>query len=83
MPATAKQIGIRELRGKLSQVLRQVQAGEAFVVLSRGKPIVELKAVPGPAFRKAGALSGRVWMADDFDQLPEDMIDAIEQDDGA
>jgi prevent-host-death family protein len=78
----AQQIGVRELRGKLSEVLRKAQAGEAFVVMSRGKPIVELKGIAsaGAAFRKPGALAGKVWMADDFDDLPDDMLDAIEQD---
>lgn len=82
MPATSKHIGVRELRGKLSEVLRKAQAGEAFVVVSRGKPIVELKGIApaGAAFRKPGALAGKIWMSDDFDELPEDMIDAIERD---
>lgn len=82
MPATTQRIGVRELRGKLSEVLRKVQAGEAFIVVSRGKPIVELKGIaPAPdAFRKPGALAGKVWMSADFDDLPEDMLDEIEQD---
>ncbi len=81
MSATSQRIGVRELRGKLSEVLRKAQAGEAFVVVSRGKPIVELRgsASAGAAFRKPGALAGKLWMADDFDDLPEDMLDAIEQ----
>lgn len=81
MPAGIQHIGVRELRGKLSQVLRKAQAGEAFVVVSRGKPIVELKGIApvGAAFRKPGALAGKVWMSDDFDALPEDMLDEIER----
>lgn len=82
MSATVQRIGVRELRGKLSQVLRKAQAGEAFIVVSRGKPIVELKGIarPAGAFRKPGALAGKIWMSEDFDDLPEDMLDAIEQD---
>ncbi|HEX8526385.1 type II toxin-antitoxin system Phd/YefM family antitoxin [Allosphingosinicella sp.] len=82
MSATSRRIGVRELRGKLSEVLRKAQAGEAFVVVSRGKPIVELKGIapPASAFRKPGALTGKLWMADDFDDLPEDMLDVIERD---
>jgi len=81
MSATTRRIGVRELRGKLSEVLRKVQAGEAFVVMSRGKPIVELKGIapPAAAFRKPGALAGKVWMSEDFDDLPEDMLDEIER----
>jgi prevent-host-death family protein len=82
MSAKSQQIGVRELRGKLSQILRKAQAGEEFVVLSRGKPIVELKGIASAsdAFRKPGALAGKVWMAEDFDDLPDEMLDAIEQD---
>ena len=81
MPAAPQPIGVRELRSKLSEILRKAQAGEAFVVLSRGKPVVELKgiAAAGAAFRKPGALAGKIWMAEDFDDLPDDMLDAIEQ----
>jgi prevent-host-death family protein len=82
MSATSKRIGVRELRGKLSEVLRKAQAGEAFVVVSRGKPIVELRGIApaGAMFRKPGALAGKLWMAHDFDDLPEDMLDTIERD---
>lgn len=82
MAATAQPIGVRELRGKLSEVLHKAQAGETFVVVSRGKPIAELKGIaPAPdAFRKPGALAGKLWMADDFDDLPGDILDAVEQD---
>ena len=82
MSARFQRIGVREFRGKLSQVLRKVQAGEAFVIVSRGKPIVELKGISSPAaaFRKPGALAGKVWMSDDFDELPEETLDAFEQD---
>ncbi|HYE28586.1 MAG TPA: type II toxin-antitoxin system prevent-host-death family antitoxin [Allosphingosinicella sp.] len=82
MSATVRRIGVRELRGKLSQVLREAQAGEAFVVVSRGKPIAELKGI-GPAstaFRKPGALAGKIWMSGDFDELPDEMLDEIERD---
>jgi prevent-host-death family protein len=81
MTAPASQIGVRELRGKLSEVLRKVQNGEAFLVVSRGAAIAELRGVAcdRPTFRKAGALAGKMWMADDFDALPDDMLDSIER----
>ncbi|MFN3944339.1 MAG: type II toxin-antitoxin system Phd/YefM family antitoxin [Allosphingosinicella sp.] len=81
MAATHRQIGVRELRGKLSEVLRQAEAGAAFVVVSRGRPIAELKGIApaGAAFREPGALAGKIWIGEDFDALPDDMLDAIEQ----
>jgi prevent-host-death family protein len=82
MSAGVQHIGVRELRGKLSQILRKAQAGEAFVVVSRGKAIAELKGIApaGAAFRKPGALAGKIWISEDFDDLPDDMLDEIERD---
>lgn len=37
-----KIIGPYELRTKLSEILRRVQAGEAFTVTSRGRPVADL-----------------------------------------
>lgn len=82
MAATPQRIGVREFREKLSHILRKVQAGEEFIVVSRGEPIVTLRGIAeaGASFRKPGALAGRLWIADDFDDLPEDMLTEIERD---
>ena len=36
------QIGVRELRNDVSEVLRRVESGEEFVVTVRGRPIARL-----------------------------------------
>lgn len=36
-------IGIRELKGRLSQVLRDVGSGEVFLVTDRGRVVAELR----------------------------------------
>jgi antitoxin (DNA-binding transcriptional repressor) of toxin-antitoxin stability system len=76
-------IGIRELRGKLSDYLRQAQKGARFLIVSRGEPVAELGAPSedsGAAKnpRKLGVLRGKIWIADDFDEWPEGFIDAME-----
>ncbi|MGY4396716.1 prevent-host-death family protein [Sphingomonas sp. UYAg733] len=85
MSAHASIVGVRELRGKLSEYLRRVASGENFDVVSRGKKIAELRSPePEPNNRKAGALRGKIWMADDFDTWPPEMekvFRAIEEDD--
>lgn len=77
-----EQIGVRELRGNLSRYLRAVRQGARFVIVSRGKPVAEIAAPsrPATARREPGLLKGKIWMADDFDTLPDDMLDAIERD---
>ena len=38
-------VGVRELKGKLSEFLERVAAGETIVVTRRGKPVAEIRAV--------------------------------------
>jgi len=74
MSAHVQIVGVRELRGKLSDYLRRAAAGESFDVMVRGRKVAELRApaTPDANFRKPGALKGRVWISDDFnDPLPE------------
>ena len=76
-------IGIRELRGKLSDYLRQAQQGARFLIVSRGEPVAELGA-PSPEKperkpRQAGLMKGQIWMADDFDEWPPDILESFEK----
>jgi prevent-host-death family protein len=76
-------IGVRELRGKLGDYLRQAKSGARFLIMSRGEPVAELvapavpAAVEGKPPRQLGALRGKIWIADDFDEWPEGFIDAM------
>lgn len=47
-----KTVGIRELKAQLSRVLREVGAGEVFLVTDRGRVVTELKQ---PEFARTGA----------------------------
>ncbi|KPF58627.1 hypothetical protein IP88_16470 [alpha proteobacterium AAP81b] len=72
------QIGVRELRRDLGSYLRRAAAGESITVTSRGRPIAEVgppPQMPGP--RKGGTLKGKIWMADDFDELPVDILELM------
>ena len=77
-----KIVGVRELRGNLSALLREVGEGAAIVITSNGKPIAELRPPSAPmrASRRFGGLKGQIWMAEDFDETPQDIIDSIEAD---
>ena len=76
-------IGIRELRGKLSDYLRQAQKGARFLIVSRGEPVAELIApteketVREP--RQSGLMKGQIWIADDFDEWPPDILQSFEK----
>jgi antitoxin (DNA-binding transcriptional repressor) of toxin-antitoxin stability system len=44
-----KAVGIREFKAKLSQYLRDVQAGEVVLVTDRGKVVAEVRTPGAPA----------------------------------
>ena len=72
-------VGVRELRGKLSLYLRLAAEGTTVLVTSRDDVVAEIKApasVQRPP-RRRGGLKGRIWMADDFDTLPDDVLEAM------
>ena len=65
-------VGVRELRQRVSEFLRLVEAGESFEVTDRGRPVALLVPLPdrGPLsqLRASGDIAGPDG---DFDDLPE------------
>lgn len=74
-------IGVRELRANLSGVLRQARRGASFVVMSRNEAVAELRPPPEPKHtpRKLGVLKGRIRIAPDFDEWPDELLGAMER----
>jgi antitoxin (DNA-binding transcriptional repressor) of toxin-antitoxin stability system len=76
-------IGVRELRGKLGDYLRQAKSGARFLIVSRGQPVAELGAPSDEASerrpRRAGLMKGQIWIADDFDEWPPDILESFEK----
>ena len=77
----AVRIGVRELRGDLSRYLREASKGAAILVTSHDAVIAEIHP-PSAKYaspRQPGALAGRIWLAEDFDELPPDILAAMEE----
>jgi prevent-host-death family protein len=78
-------IGMREAKTTLSRLVNAAQAGEEVVITRRDQPIVKLEPVPivpaEPRVSLYGSLKGQIKMADDFDELPREMLKAFEGDD--
>ncbi len=75
-----RRVGVREFRGNLTGILRQVRQGSSFLITSHYL-VLAVDRPPPPADRKRrrpGALRGKIWMAPDFDTLPPDILAAIE-----
>jgi prevent-host-death family protein len=73
------QVGMHEAKTKLSQLVERAEAGEDIVIARNGKPVARLVPVARTASLADvhGVWRGRVWMADDFDELPDEIADAF------
>jgi prevent-host-death family protein len=73
------EIGMHEAKTQLSKLVERAEAGEEIVITRRGRPAARL--VPerkGEGFASmGGAWRGRVRIADDFDELPDDLADSL------
>ena len=73
-------VGVRELRSKLTHYLRLAGQGAPVLITLHDTVIAELRP-PRPEVRpprQPGALQGKIWMADDFDEWPPGFLDAME-----
>jgi prevent-host-death family protein len=73
------EVGMHEAKTHLSQLVERALAGEEIVVTRRGKPAVRLAPVETVTDRSAlfGCMAGEIEMADDFDELPDDIAEAF------
>ena len=68
---------ISEAKASLSKLVEQVLMGHEVIIGKAGKPVAKL--VPyvsdtRPRKLGAGQWNGKVWMADDFDDLPDEVL---------
>jgi prevent-host-death family protein len=74
---------VSEAKAQLSKLLERVSRGEEVVIGKAGRPVARL--VPFEEDSSPRTLepiwAGRVEIADDFDELPDDILLAFEGDD--
>jgi prevent-host-death family protein len=69
---------ISEAKAELSALIEEVQNGGEVILAKAGRPVAKLVAYRGPGRpRTPGAMAGEIWMAPDFDTLPEDIAQAF------
>lgn len=69
---------ISQAKTELSALIEAVQKGEEVILAKAGKPVAKLVAYRGPARpRTPGSMSGQIWIAPDFDALPDDIAEAF------
>jgi prevent-host-death family protein len=73
------QVGMHEAKTKLSQLVERAEAGEDIVIARNGKPVARLVPVArSNSFASIrGMWRGQVQVADDFDELPDDIAEAF------
>jgi prevent-host-death family protein len=72
---------ISEAKAHLSALIERVQAGEEIIIGKAGKPVAKLvRYERSEKNRQPGALKGKIYIADDFDELPADIAEAFGMD---
>jgi prevent-host-death family protein len=69
---------IHEAKTHFSKLVERAAAGEEIIIGKAGKPVARL--VPyqeAPPKRKPGSMKGKIRMAPDFDELPDDVLTAF------
>ena len=73
-------VGMHEAKTQLSKLVERAEAGEDVVIQRNGRPVVRLVPVvqePRSLASVRGAWRGRVRIAEDFDELPRDIAEAL------
>ena len=72
-------ISVTEAKEKLLELIEQALAGQEVIIGERGEPLIRL--VPyaherdtSPHDMSVRIWESEVWMAEDFDELPEDLL---------
>lgn len=69
---------ISEAKAELSALIEAVRNGSEVIIAKAGKPVARLVAIRGPIQpRKPGSMAGEIWIAPDFENLPDDMEEAF------
>lgn len=75
------QVNIHEAKTHLSRLLERVESGEEVVIGRAGKPVARLVPYAMSSHpRTPGGWEGRVQIADDFDELPPELLEIFSGD---
>ena len=75
VPPTQRYVNIAEAKARLSELVEKAASGEEIVIARDHKPVAKLVPVRSDAPRLPGSAKGQIWIAPDFDELPDDFSD--------
>ena len=70
-------VNMHEAKSRLSQLVEMAKNGEEVVIAKNGKPEARLVPINPEPKHWFGMDEGKIWMADDFNELPEDILDLM------
>ena len=71
-------MNIYEAKTQLSKLVERASAGEEIVIARGGRPMARLMPLArSMGRRQAGAYRGEMWIAPDFDELPDEVLAAF------
>lgn len=71
-------INIHEAKTHLSKLIEMAMSGKEIIIGKHGKPMVKLMPLIQRTKRKPGFWESKVKIADDFDELPNDIAAAFD-----
>lgn len=72
-------VNMHEAKTNLSKLVQRAVAGEEIIVAKAGQPVAKIVAYTAPPKqpRVPGSMKGQIWIAPDFDELPEEIAEAF------
>ena len=72
-------VNIHEAKTHLSRLVERAAAGEEIIIGKAGRPMARLVAYSAQRQpRQPGALKQKLWVAKDFDETPEWLVEAFD-----
>jgi prevent-host-death family protein len=68
-------VNMHEAKSSLSKLVAKAAEGEEVVIAKAGKPVAKLVKYDPPPPRRLGGLEGTIWIAEDFDETDQELID--------
>ena len=67
-------VNMHEAKTNLSKLVKRAAAGEEIIVARAGEPVAKIVAYSEPPLkpRTPGSMKGKIWIAPDFDEIPEE-----------
>lgn len=71
-------VNMREAKSQLSKLGKLAWEGEEIIITEAGEPYLRLTPYRERVEeRKLGGLEGQIWIAPDFDETPQEVIDSF------